>query len=312
MSTNLPLGTYVTDGVRTGPFYSGQLPDGFVADNNGVIVSGSHSQYGPGILLSPQNTYTITPAQPGAGFDTLNNLVALTDDGAVPGPGNLFLTGDNSVTFNNGNFVQFDWPRVVSLHIEGADATPGTVVTIFGTDWYGVPMQNAYAVEAQGNYPGFEAKAFYTVNRVHISAGLPAGSLISLGASEVFGLPYAVNTNDIVAIGWGVASELTVRVLGEALTPIGDFLGADTTFPATATTTDVRGVYSPATATGPGITLKFTSIIHGADQWQNQVANMQQLYMQNSGSIAPQGVPVAPLTPADLYGVPQFYTGVPS
>lgn len=311
MSTNLPLGTYVTDGVRTGPFYSGQLPSGFVADNNGVIVSGSHSQYGPGILLSPQNTYTITPAAPAAGFTVLNNLVALTADGAVSAAGDLFLTGDNSVTFNNGNFVQFDWPRVVALHIQGAIATPGTRVTIFGTDWYGVPLQNTYIVSAIGNYPGFAAKAFYTVNRVHISAALPAGSRISLGASEVFGLPYAVDTQDIVAVSWDGTSELTVKVLGEELTTIGDFLAADTTFPATATTTDVRGVYSPASDAGPGVSLKFTAVIHGADQWQNQVANMQQLYTQNTGN-PPQGIPIAPLTPADLYGVPQYYTGVPS
>src|ERR1700743_2533129 len=103
MSTNLPLGTYVTDGVRSGPFYSGQLPNNFVADNNGIITSGSHSQYGHGILFSSQNTYRITPApfNPAGGFTSLNNLVAQTADGSVPAATNLTLRGDNSVTFYN-------------------------------------------------------------------------------------------------------------------------------------------------------------------------------------------------------------------
>src|SRR5277367_5456537 len=98
MASNIPLGTYVTDGVRTGPLYTGQLPQGFIADNNGVITSSSHDNYGPGVLLSAQQTWNITPAQPNPPLTTLDNLVAKTGAGGVAGAGNLNLLGDTRVT----------------------------------------------------------------------------------------------------------------------------------------------------------------------------------------------------------------------
>lgn len=330
MSTNIPLGSYLADGVRTGPFYSGQISNNVVANNDGVITSGSHSQYGPGILLSSQNTYRITPApfNPVGGFTSLTNLVATTVSGAVPAAGNLTLRGDNSVTFNNGSFVKFDWPRIVTVTITGAAATAGTRVTIFGTDWYNMPMQHTYVVQAQQTYPVIDlaahtvslpAKAFYTVNRVHIGAGLPVNSLISLGAADAYGLPYAltVDDGDIVAVRYGALgaalSEFTTAGgSGDPLILKGAFVPAATNNPATAITGDVRGFYATSAIADGTKSLSFTASYLGADAWINQVANMQQLYMQNSGSPTPQGVVVPPLSPADLYGRAQFYTGVPS
>lgn len=324
MSINVPLGTYVSDGLRSGPFYSGQLPHGFVANNDGIITSGSHSQYGPGVLYSPQNTYNITPASPqGAGVDIENNLVAKTAVGAVPGAMDLTLRGDNSVTFQNAGVVQFDWPRVVTVRISDANATKDTRVTIFGEDWYGMPMQHTYVLDdAPAIYPVIDinahtvsipTKAFYRVNRVHISAALPGNCAISLGAADAFGLPYAVPAFDMTAVRWGAASEFTTAGgAGAQFILNGAFVPADVTPTATAETGDVRGFYAPSVAANGVRSLSFTSVIPGANVWTNQVANMQQLYMQRTGSPTPQGVPVAPLTPAALYGVPQFYTGLPS
>lgn len=322
MASNIPLGTYVTDGVRTGPFYTGQLPQGFVSDNNGVITSSSHNTYGPAVLLSAQNTWNITPSAPGGGKTTVDNLVGQTVAGGVAGAGNLTLLGDNSVTSLRSNgVVQFDWPRVVTVTIAGADATAATHVTIFGTDWYGMPMQMTYVVETQHTYPviligaasvSLPAKAFFTVNRVFISAGLPAGCTISLGCADAFGLPYNVrNEGDVTSIGWGISSDLFAPPLGAPLSPQGIFVGGDVMNPATATTGDVRGFYVPSNEANGIRNLRFTYYVRGADTWINQVANTQQLYTQQTG-LAPIGVAVAPLTPSDLYGVPQFYTGAPS
>lgn len=332
MASNIPLGTYVSDGVRTGPFYSGQLPQGFVADINGVITSSSHDEHGPGILLSSQNTWKITPAAPaGVGVTTLNNLVGTTGIGAVVGARDLILLGDNSVTYLNGGVVQFDWPRVVTVTISGGDATANTKVTIFGTDWYGFPMQHTYVLAAPpATYPNINigagtitapaaTKAFYTVNRVFISAGLPGNSQISLGCADAFGLPYAISDEgSITSIGWSGSSDMTTLALGGSLEPRG-IISPAVVDPATAITGDVRGFYVPSNAANgiPNVagnyrSLSFTYYVHGADTWINQESNKQQLYMQKTGSATPQGMPIAPLNVNDLYGVPQFYTGSPS
>lgn len=332
-SGNIPLGTYVSDGVRTGPFYTGQLPSNFIADANGVLTSSSHSTYGPGVLCSPQNTYAMIPYPTSA-----VNVVAQTVNGQIAGAGNLTLTGNAAATVFNGTYVQFDYPRVVSVTISGANATAGTRVTIFGTDWYGMPLQHTYVVANQQVYPlitlavvgpVFAAativpalvKAFYTVNRVYIDQALPAGSLISLGAMGVFGLPYRVNDfGDVIAIGWDTSSDMTSPVTATApgavttsalkLQSLGLFVPADATptsvLPAGgAVNGDVRGLYMPSTIAGANSIkkLRFTSYIPGMDVWQNQLAAMGK----------PQGAGfVPPLTPAALYGNNQYYTGNPS
>lgn len=326
MSINIPLGTYVSDGVRTGPFYTGQLPQGFVADANGLITSSSHDNYGPGVLLSTQHTYNITPAEPHAGFTTLNNLVASTPAAQVPGARDLILLGDNSVTFLNRGVVQFDWPRIPTVTITGVAAAPNTHVTIFGTDFYGFPLQHTYVVQLTGTYPDIDlanatvdiaAKAFYTVNRVFISAALPVGSSISLGCAEAYGLPYRINglagsAGCITSISFGGVSELSVDQVGinGTLITTGPFVPAEP-LPSTSFTGDVRGFYATQLAANNIKKLFFTYYVEGADTWINQVANQQMLYKQQTGSLFPQGVSIAPLNVNDLFGVPQYYSGNP-
>lgn len=362
MALNIPLGTYFEDGVRSGPIYSSRISAGLVADINGVITSSDYSTYGPAILLSPQNTYNITPSPPGtgAGNSILNNIVATTGDNAVPAATYLTLRGDNASTYyttgaNGFPFVQLDWPRVVTVTITGANATADTRVTILGYDYYGFPMQYTYVVEAQQTYPivtvatvdavgtiSLPCKAFYQVTGVYVNAALPNNCLLSVGAADVFGLPYVVNgIGTISSISWGTqqaggipnnnaivpASDMTIApslVYNSRFDVLGAFAPADKTFPATATTGDVRGLYAVSTpASAQTIAtvdvdwkkLIFTSYIEGADTWINQVAAKQQQYRQQTGNLPPllpQGIAISPQEPADLYGVSQFYTGVPS
>ena len=346
MATNIPLGTYVQDGVRTGPFYTGQLTPNFVDPaGNGIVTSSSHNVYGPGVLLSPQVTYNIMPFAPGGAQTVLNNIVATQAVGTIVGAGNLPIYADGQVTTmipNNGKpYLQFDFPRMVTVTVGTATAPVGTRVTIFGTDWYGMPLQHTYVISAIQTYPiialgggeggslSVPAKAFYTVNRVYIS-GAAVASTISLGAADVFGLPYCVNNvGDIQAIGWDQNSELISFVEGESLTAKGVLENADQTPIATAITGDVRGLYGPSTpstavlgtinpilAPVVGRILRVTSYVSGADVWQNQLTNQQlNAALQNPplSALYPNRVyPVQPLTPNNLYGVPQFYTGKPS
>lgn len=226
MSSNVPLGTHFEDGLRTGPIYTGTVSPGLLTFNPTEVLSYSaYTAYGPGILQSPQSTWAITPYPA-----SVINLVATTAAANIPGAMNLTLTGDNAATRYVGGavpYVQFDWPRVVTVTVSGAIA--GNVsVTIFGADWYGVPMQHTYVINDIGTYPAINygvnasitpnAKAFYTVERVWISGALSVGSSISLGVADVFGLPYLVeDEGDITSIGWSNSSEFYAPI---ALGPI--------------------------------------------------------------------------------------------
>lgn len=229
MPTNIPLGTYVSDGVRTGPLYSGAVPSSLIPFNPNMNLSySSYSDYGPGIQLSTQATWNITPNAPNTvgGFTVLNNLVAPTPAASITGAGNLTLRGDNKVTLRvsdpSGVYVQFDWPRVPTVTITGAVAG-NRHITIFGYDWYGNPLQQTYIVNAIGTYPSVTmgvnaglsvpAKSFYQITQVSIDGALGIGSTISLGAADIFGLPFLVqDTGDITGISWGNQSDLSSNV----------------------------------------------------------------------------------------------------
>jgi len=151
MSNNLPLGTFFQDGIRSGPLYSGPVPSSLLPFNSTEVLNyGAYTAYGPGILYSPQFTWTITPQPAG-----LANVVAQTPAASILGAGNLTLTQDNAATQLIGGpdgYLQFDWPRIVTVTISGANAG-NRRITIFGTDWYGNPLQHTYAVQAQQTYP---------------------------------------------------------------------------------------------------------------------------------------------------------------
>jgi len=365
MSTNLSLGTYVSDGVRTGPDF-----------NNSKFANN-----GKGVLLSSQVSYNIycSAPNPTGGRNTTNNVVDTT---TVAGAGYLTLFADNYVTFltrgpDGFPLLQLDQPRVISVTTATANPTAGTRVTIMGNDSLGSPMQHTYILTAtQGTYPTFNfpggaasptmtfpgnalgniintgAKAFWQITKVYISAALPGGGTISLGAADAFGLPYVikgfnnVSTAGVIAssgkscgvissVQWGIQSgadnaqpidpvgDLTVRGAGDALDTFGFLFAADKRT-ATATTGDVRGFYAPETAAATQFTavntkpildatnLVFTYFVAGADASINQQANNQQNYMQSNHVNSPQGIPVAPTRPENLVGVPEFYTGLPS
>ena len=148
MASNIPLGTFLEDGVSVGPVYSGQVPSSLLPFNPTLDLSySSNSSYGPGILLSAQNTWNITPATTGNA-----NIVARTNSTYQP----LYtLTGDNVATkayipSNTPSYTQFDWPRVPVVTISGANLDGPLRVTIFGFDWNGNPMQHTYVVQNVG------------------------------------------------------------------------------------------------------------------------------------------------------------------
>jgi hypothetical protein len=109
-------------------------------------------------------------------------------------------------------------------------------VTVSGFDVYGQAMSEAITSSAAVSTAVSGLKAFYLVTSVSVSGA--TGTALTVGTTNVLGIPVRV-TN--VAY---VASVKSNNVLAQ---DAGTFVAADTAT-ATTTTGDVRGTYTPATA----------------------------------------------------------------
>ena len=191
--------THFSDGVRVGRYFG---------------LNGTANI--PGVPMSPIFIYDIVP-------------VALDADGiaqaqAVAGAGNLTLNG----ALASGGVVVLDVPRTVEIDSSNAGDTTQTA-TVFGTDAYGNAMTETIAFNGTTAVAG--QKAFKTVTRVAVSAVMAGNA--NVGTTDVFGLPYRVDSRNYVQTAWNGAFVTT-----------GTFAAADVTSPATATTNDVRGTYA--------------------------------------------------------------------
>lgn len=177
-------------------------------------------QGSPGVELAAITSYVITP--------TTIVTTAVAAAQAVAGAGNLNLNG----TLATAGVVTFDVPRAFQMVSANAGDTTQSV-TVTGRDVYGVPMTETRTLN--GTTVVFGQKAFSVITQVAVSAAT-AGN-VSMGNSDVFGLPIRALTRGFVMTAWDNAQVTT-----------GTFVGAVTTSPATATTGDVRGTYVPPTA----------------------------------------------------------------
>jgi hypothetical protein len=187
--------THFSDGVRAGRNFA----------NNGTASL-------PGVYMSPINVYDIVP-------------VALDADGicaqqTLAAAGNALLNG----ALASGGTVTLDVPRNVIVDAAGAATA---VLTVTGTDVYGIPMSEAITLNGTTAVAG--KKAFKTITRIAASA---AATDFFVGTGDVFGLPIDANTRNYVLTAWNGAFVTT-----------GTFVGADATT-ATTTTGDVRGTYA--------------------------------------------------------------------
>jgi hypothetical protein len=306
--TNIPLGTYVNDGVRSGPKYSNL--NSTATDSNGQLIAGYYDRYGPSVLYTPFNTWDIVPYASTAG-----NIVAAA---IVAAPGYRTLFGDNAATTivqgNNGaNYVQLDWPRVPSVVVAGAAMTGPTIVTIFGTDWYGFPLQHAYTVEATGSYPAnlaTPAKAFYRITSVYVNNSTGAGGTLAVETSNIFGLPYVIKEASYAANfswdGQGMAHQYgtatlaagAATVLTPAVRTASPIFLSHQGLNGTATT-DVGNLYVSAVATRTSFAIASTDA---------QDATIVSWMIPNSGQnlIAVADTSTATATTGDVRGLVQI------
>jgi hypothetical protein len=196
-------------------------------------------------------TYDLTPV---ALLST--NLVSAV---AVAASGSVAITAGTGVTQGvnaaGSTIYKFDAPRGVQLVSSGAGDTT-QVITVSGTDYYGQAMSQA--VTLNGTTIVYSTKAFASITGISASAAL-AGNL-SVGSSDVFGLPFRVlDTNHVISVKW--ASALAQDA--------GTFTAADTTATATTTTGDVRGTYKPSSASNGTRRLTITIFIPGIGSGPN-------------------------------------------
>jgi hypothetical protein len=145
-------------------------------------------------------------------------------------------TGTTSVTLPNGYVgVQLDTPRCVTLTVATTNQSALTF-TIYGYDQYGQHM--TFAIAGPNNNTVATTKAFKTIYRVTVS-GQIATNGVSVGFNDKLGLPFRVTD---------VCYVQSVKWATTLAQDAGTFVAADTTSPATATTTDVRGCYTPSSA----------------------------------------------------------------
>lgn len=150
--------------------------------------------------------------------------------------GNLVLTagtGTTSVTkADNSVAIQLDTPRCVTVTAAGTNVA---TFTIYGIDQYGQAMSQTIAAPSTSTVA--TTKAFLQVTRI-ANSGVCA-SAITAGFNDKLGLPLRVtDAAYVVNVGYNNA------LVDDA----GTFVAADQTSPATVSTTDVRGCYTPSSA----------------------------------------------------------------
>ena len=198
-------------GTATGPQTAGWVSGG----NPGVI--------GQGVGPMGRTTYLdIVPAALSA--------TAVCAAQAVAAAGNATINGASA----SGGVATFDYARAVSIVTSNAGNTTQTV-TVTGTDYYG--QTQTETLTANGTTTVNGKKAFVTITQVAVSAALTGN--LSVGSTDIFGLPYRItDAGYLFRTGWA----------GAVADNAGTFVAADTTSPATATTGDVRGTFTPTTA----------------------------------------------------------------
>jgi len=207
----------VSDDIMLGPVYSGKVnSDGPSEMELGV---------GP---MGRVYVYDVVPVTlQAAGLATTQN----------PGSGASFtLTAGTGVTVtvapDGTNIYNLDVARSVTITAAGANTA---TYKISGYDIYGQPMSQTLAAPTTSTVTS--TKMFKSVTSVTNANATAGTNGITVGFSDLIGLPYRVTSRDYINFNYNATVGLLTAVTV-----------ADTTSPATQSTTDVRGYITLATA----------------------------------------------------------------
>lgn len=154
----------------------------------------------------------------------------------LAGAGAMTLTAGTGVTTavdatGTTRYV-LDTPRCVTLTSTGNISAVNFTIT--GYDLYGQRMSAVIA--GPNNNTVATTKAFKSI--ISVAASAAVGTNTSVGFNDKLGLPVRVtDAGYLVTINWA-----------GAVNDAGTFVAADITSPATTSTTDVRGCYTPSSA----------------------------------------------------------------
>jgi len=156
-----------------------------------------------------------------------------------PGSGASFtLAAGTGVTLrvrpDGTNEYVLDVPRCVTVKATGANTA---TYLISGYDVYGQPMSQLIAAPSTSTVA--TTKAFKTVTSVTNANATAGTNGLEVGFNDKFGLPVRV-----VDIAYVQSVKWAATLADDA----GTLVAADTTSPATTSTTDVRGCYTTSSA----------------------------------------------------------------
>jgi len=210
-------------------------------------------QFSDDIYLGPAVVYTADAANPslmtqGVGplgrvyiWDTtpLTLQTAGLASSANPASGASFtLTAGTGVTLrvrpDGTNEYVLDVPRCVTITAAGANTA---TYTITGYDQYGQRMSQLVAAPSTSTVA--TTKAFKTVISITNANATLATNGLTCGYNDKLGLPVRVTD-----VGYVTSVKYNAALAADA----GTFVAADVTSPATTSTTDVRGCYTPSSA----------------------------------------------------------------
>lgn len=233
-------GTGVTDGTYITAFGTGAGAAGTYTLNQAINIANT-------VALTLHGNIAFdnpSPMSLGVGplgriyvFDTIpqaavtNNIAASQ---TAAGAGAVTLTAGTSaksvVRTDGTTVIQLDLPRTVKVNC----STTARAFTVSGYDYYGQAMSEVITVAVAGTAVTGK-KAFFQVSGATIAG---SATVVLIGTSDVLGLPVRV-TN--------VAYVASVKSNSTLAQDAGTFIAADTAT-ATTSTGDVRGTYTPATA----------------------------------------------------------------
>jgi len=233
-------GSSVTDGTYVTAFVTGTGGAGTYTLNQAINVANTTA------LTMHGNIPLEDPAPMDLGVGPLGRIyvwdvipqAAVTNNIAASqtaaGAGSVTLTAGTStksvVRQDGTTVIQLDCPRAVKVNC----ATTARAFTVSGYDYYGQAMSELITVAVAGTAVT-GAKAFYQITGATIAG---SATTVVIGTSDKLGFP--VRVTNIAYLG-------TVKSNNALAQDGGAFVVADTAT-ATSATGDVRGTYTPATA----------------------------------------------------------------
>jgi len=242
----IQLGQYVSGtGITTGSYITA-----FGTGSGGIgtyTVSASSSATGAITIYASGDAYLGDPAPMDLGVGPLGRVyvwdcipqtlqtanIAASQTASASGAVTLTAgTSAKSVINASGvTVIQLNTPRALQINT----STTARTITISGYDYFGQPMTEAITVATAGTAKSGK-KAFYQIASATINGSATA---VTIGTTDILGLPVrAIDAGYVVKVGWN-------NTLAQ---DAGTFVAADMTTPATSTTGDVRGTYTPSSA----------------------------------------------------------------